>query len=108
LISGSDKEVAAEIPGGVDMKLVINDESFVTAAKSTYLLLIKACRAFRRRHDSRTNTPCRRRMRRRRTAAKAGVAAGHRSSSAGLVPMGGARDRRGSVFAHGVAIVPGR
>jgi len=51
LISGSDKEVTAEIPGGVDMKLVINDEAFVTAAKSTYLLLIMACRAFRRRHQ---------------------------------------------------------
>jgi hypothetical protein len=40
----------AHIPGGVDMKLVINDEAFMTAAKSTYLLLIMACRAFRRRH----------------------------------------------------------
>jgi len=49
--SGSDKTVAAHIPGGADMLLVINNEAVVTAAKTTYFLLIAACRALRRRHD---------------------------------------------------------
>jgi hypothetical protein len=47
----SDKTVAAHIPGGADMLLVINDEAFVTAAKTTYFLLIAACQALRRRHN---------------------------------------------------------
>jgi len=47
----SDKTIAAHIPGGADMLLVINDEAFVTAAKTTYFLLIAACQALRRRHN---------------------------------------------------------
>ena len=50
LLSGTDRQVMAHVPGGADMMLVINDESFVNAAKSTYFLLISACRIFTRRH----------------------------------------------------------
>jgi hypothetical protein len=50
LLSGTDRKVEVEIPGGVDAQLVINDESFVNAAKSTYFLLLFACRLFARRH----------------------------------------------------------
>jgi hypothetical protein len=47
---GSDGTVKATVPGGADMMLVINDGEFVNAAKSTYFLLIAACRLLRRRH----------------------------------------------------------
>lgn len=47
---GSDGTVRATVPGGADMMLVINDDEFVNAAKSTYLLLIAACRLLRQRH----------------------------------------------------------
>jgi len=50
LLSGTDRTVLAHVPGGVDVRLVINDDSFVNAAKSTYLLLLSACRLFVRRH----------------------------------------------------------
>ena len=49
-LRGSNATVRAEIPGGVDALLVINDAEFVNAAKSAYLLLITACRQLRRRH----------------------------------------------------------
>lgn len=51
-VRGSDKTLRAEIPGGADMVLVINDAEFVNAAKSTYLLLISACRLLRHRHSN--------------------------------------------------------
>lgn len=50
-VRGSDKTVKAEIPGGSEMILVINDTEFVNAAKSTYFLLISACRLLRQRHN---------------------------------------------------------
>ena len=50
LLSGSDHTIEAHIPGGAGMQLVINDEAFVNAAKSTYFLLLSACRLLRRRH----------------------------------------------------------
>ena len=50
LLSGTNREVVAHIPGGAEMRLIINDESFVNAAKFTYFLLISACRLFTRRH----------------------------------------------------------
>jgi len=51
LLKGSDATVSAHIPGGADMHLVINDEEFVNAAKSTYFLLLTACRLLARRHQ---------------------------------------------------------
>lgn len=50
LLSGTNRKVGVEIPGGVDAELVINDESFVNAAKSTYFLLLTACELLVRRH----------------------------------------------------------
>jgi hypothetical protein len=50
LLSGTHRKVVAHVPGGADLQLVINDESFVNAAKSTYFLLVSACRLFTRRH----------------------------------------------------------
>ncbi|MFC9694658.1 hypothetical protein ACFTSF_39290 [Kribbella sp. NPDC056951] len=50
LLSGTDRKVEVEIPGGVDAQLVINDESFVNAAKTTYFLLLNACEMLVRRH----------------------------------------------------------
>lgn len=50
MLSGSDREVTAHIEGGAEMHLVISDESFVTAAKSTYFLLLAAGRLLVRRH----------------------------------------------------------
>jgi hypothetical protein len=50
MLSGSDREVTAHIEGGAEMHLVISDESFVTAAKSTYFLLLTAGRLLVRRH----------------------------------------------------------
>ena len=50
VLSGSDRKVEVNIPGGIDAQLVINDESFVHAAKSTYFLLLSACRLLARRH----------------------------------------------------------
>jgi hypothetical protein len=47
---GSDGTVRATVPGGADMMLVINDDEFVNAAKSTYFLLIAACRLLQQRH----------------------------------------------------------
>jgi len=49
-LKGSDGRVTASIPGGTDMHLVVNDEEFVTACKSTYFLLVTACRQLSRRH----------------------------------------------------------
>lgn len=53
LLSGTDRRVEAEIPGGLALDLVINDDAFVNAAKSTCFLLLSACRLFTRRlsHD---------------------------------------------------------
>lgn len=51
VLSGSDKEVRAQIPGGANMMLIINDDHFVNAAKTTCYLMIMACRTFRRRHN---------------------------------------------------------
>ena len=50
LLGGTDRKVEAHIPGGATLELVINDEAFVNAAKSTYFLLLSACRLFARRH----------------------------------------------------------
>jgi hypothetical protein len=50
LLSGADRTIQAHIPGGVNLELVINDEQFVNAAKTTYFLLLSACRVFKRRH----------------------------------------------------------
>jgi hypothetical protein len=52
LLRGSDVKVQAHVPGGADVELVISDEEFVIAAKSTYFLLLTACRLFTRRHLS--------------------------------------------------------
>jgi hypothetical protein len=51
LLKGSDSNVTARIPGGADMHLVIIDDELVTAAKTTYFLLITACRLLARRHQ---------------------------------------------------------
>jgi hypothetical protein len=50
LLRGSDLKVHAHVPGGSDVELVIKDEEFVIAAKSTYFLLLAACRLLTRRH----------------------------------------------------------
>jgi hypothetical protein len=50
VFSGTDREVQADIPGGAQMHLTVNDEACVNAAKSTYFLLISACRLLSRRH----------------------------------------------------------
>jgi hypothetical protein len=50
LLVGSDRTVGAAIPGGARVHLVIRDEAFVNAAKSTYFLLLSACRLLKRRH----------------------------------------------------------
>jgi hypothetical protein len=50
LLSGTDRKVEAHVPGGATLELVINDDVFVNAAKSTYFLLVSACRLFARRH----------------------------------------------------------
>jgi hypothetical protein len=50
LLSGSDRKAQADIPGGLTMELVINDDQFVTAAKSTYFLFLAAARLYVRRH----------------------------------------------------------
>jgi hypothetical protein len=53
-MSGSSRKVTARVPGGADVLLVIDDAAFVNAAKTAYLLLITACRTFRRRHTEPT------------------------------------------------------
>jgi hypothetical protein len=50
LMRGTDRGAQAEIPGGMSVHLELNDEAFVTAAKSTYFLLMSACRLLKRRH----------------------------------------------------------
>lgn len=50
VLSATDRTVRAEVPGGVEVSLVINDESFVRAAHSTYLLLLTAGRLLAKRH----------------------------------------------------------
>jgi hypothetical protein len=49
-LRGADRGAEANIPGGMTVHLVINDEEFVTAARATYLLLMTACRLLKRRH----------------------------------------------------------
>jgi hypothetical protein len=51
MLKGSDSSITAHVPGGADMHLVINDEEFVTASKTTYFLLVTACRLLARRHQ---------------------------------------------------------
>jgi hypothetical protein len=53
LLSGTDRQVELEVPGGVGLHLVIRDEAFVNAAKMTYFLMLEAYRLFRRRHFER-------------------------------------------------------
>jgi hypothetical protein len=50
LLASSDRTVEAAVPGGVNVRLVIKDDAFVNAAKSTYFLLLSACRLLKRRH----------------------------------------------------------
>jgi hypothetical protein len=50
MLRGSDREVVAKVPGGSEVRVTVNDDSFQTAAKSAYLLLITACRLLRQRH----------------------------------------------------------
>ena len=50
LLTGTDRKVEAEVPGGVTLELVINDEAFVNAAKTMYFLLLSACQLLKRRH----------------------------------------------------------
>lgn len=50
MLHGSDRDVVAQVPGGSEVRVTVNDDSFQTAAKSTYLLLITACRLLRQRH----------------------------------------------------------
>jgi hypothetical protein len=49
LLRNTDRTVEAEIPGGVMMKLTLNDNAFVTAAKSCYLLMLTALNLYERR-----------------------------------------------------------
>jgi hypothetical protein len=46
----TDWSVEVPVPGGAGLHLVIKDESFVNAAKTTYFLMLSACRLFARRH----------------------------------------------------------
>lgn len=50
LLSGSDYNIEARVPGGAHVSAVIKDDAFVNAAKSTYFLLLSACRPLARRH----------------------------------------------------------
>jgi hypothetical protein len=50
LLKGSERRAAAKIPGGMNVELVIDDNEFVNAAKSTYFLFLSACRLLKRRH----------------------------------------------------------
>jgi hypothetical protein len=50
LLQGTQRGAEAEIPGGMHVHLTISDDEFVIAAKSTYFLLMTACRLFKRRH----------------------------------------------------------
>jgi hypothetical protein len=50
MLRGADRGEGVEIPGGMGMRLSIKDEEFVWAAKSTYALLVNACKLFRARH----------------------------------------------------------
>ena len=50
MLRGSDRQVVAEVPGGSQIRVVVNDENFVNAAKMAYFLLLTACRLLRRRH----------------------------------------------------------
>ena len=50
LLSGTDRKIQTEIPGGMEVHLEINDERFVLVAKTTCLMLRAACGLFRRRH----------------------------------------------------------
>jgi hypothetical protein len=52
MLAGSDRSDQTRIPGGAEAHFVINDQAFVTAAKSTYLLLITGCRLLRQRTES--------------------------------------------------------
>ncbi|XVU29863.1 hypothetical protein ACQPZJ_23085 [Actinoplanes sp. CA-054009] len=51
MLRGASRGEGVEIPGGMGMRLSIKDEEFVWAAKSTYMLLVNACRLFRTRHS---------------------------------------------------------
>lgn len=50
LMSGSDYNVEARVPGGAQVRAVIKDDAFVDAAKNTYFLLLSACGLLARRH----------------------------------------------------------
>jgi hypothetical protein len=50
MLRGADRGAGTEIPGGMGMFLSIKDEEFVLAAKTTYALLVNACRLFKTRH----------------------------------------------------------
>lgn len=50
LLNGTHRKVEAEVPGGFTVELVIDDEAFLLAAKSTYFLLLSACHLLKRRH----------------------------------------------------------
>jgi hypothetical protein len=49
---GSDTYRVAEIPGGVSMQMTINDDAFIMAGKTTYFLLLTACKLLERRHTT--------------------------------------------------------
>jgi hypothetical protein len=49
LIGNSEREMVAKTPGGVDMKLTLDDQAFVNTCKSTYLLFITGLQLFLRR-----------------------------------------------------------
>ncbi|KXK63333.1 hypothetical protein AWW66_03200 [Micromonospora rosaria] len=50
LMSGSERRIEAEIPGGAQVLFTLSDEQFVTTAKVTGSLLITALQLLKRRH----------------------------------------------------------
>jgi hypothetical protein len=50
MLRGGDRGAETKIPGGLGVVLSINDAEFVLAAKTTYALLVNACRLFQARH----------------------------------------------------------
>lgn len=50
MLRGGNRGAGIEVPGGMGMVLSIKDEEFVLAAKTTYALLVNACRLFKTRH----------------------------------------------------------
>jgi hypothetical protein len=51
-LRGFDSNRVAEVPGGVTIHMTINDDAFVMAGKTTYFLLLTACKLLERRHTT--------------------------------------------------------